>query len=298
MRIHPFITCFILISTLCASQRVLAQSGLNKNATLCNDAIVKRVGKYFKLDSNDFTYNDNTKTIPGVGDVLSETGGNIVAGVCKPWPGDTSKVIAAFAYSSNGQKYEEEQKIDIYIAIFDKKNKQISASYKYEHSLGEPGGLGSIMIDTAPYRLSSTVRAFGIDVTNRNHPPCADGGAGAERTLYVQEGKVLRPILVIDPMSKYRLIKGFNCGSPDPDSENISEDTYRSIGIADSITNGYRDIIITSKSSRDDGKHTSQRTSRHEFRYDGKYYNPVAGGLTSRCFEDYSNRVPCLVILD
>lgn len=54
-----------------------------------------------------------------------ENGGLVVAGVCKNWPGNSSRVISAFAYDA-GVEYEKQ----LLVVLVDVTGSRVIASYK------------------------------------------------------------------------------------------------------------------------------------------------------------------------
>ncbi|CAG0943519.1 hypothetical protein BROC_02322 [Candidatus Brocadiaceae bacterium] len=134
------------------SQPAYAQSESEENRRHCNPTVVQLVGKHFEL--RDFSY-PRDGMYPGV-----ENGGLIVAGVCKAWPTDDSKTIAAFAYDA-GVEYEKR----LIIALADIPKSRIIASYKGtipEDAVTEVNDY-LLRIDTARYILKrhKSLRAAG-----------------------------------------------------------------------------------------------------------------------------------------
>jgi hypothetical protein len=101
---------------------------------------------------------------------------------------------------------------------------------------------------------------------------CYPGGVGANRTLYIQEGKALKPVLHTPSMSSWSYVNGMHPGCEPYSEEQTIENTQLAIEMADSATNGYRDIVISATSSRTDGKPTGKNQFRHKLHYDGQKY--------------------------
>ena len=120
-----------------------------KDNSRCDEQLTARIGKYFNFDH--FAY-------PSV-----ENGGLLIAGVCKHWPSDQVKLITAFAYDSGDGRKVDDPFVYLLIAVIDWQKDEIVSSYKYKYYL-DPGGIKNLKIDTAPYRLSSNVTAFGLDI--------------------------------------------------------------------------------------------------------------------------------------
>ena len=162
------------------------------------------------------------------------------------------------------------------VMLLNESEQKVVASDRWE--IGEDAGMrvesGSLWIDTAPYLLAKGVRAFGVDLTSGYIPHCGDGGSGAERTLYVQQGEKLRPIFGLT-MSSWRFLQGGNprCVGSDQASEvTIIENTDLSISVAKTSTNGYRDLIVQAVSSEDTGQPKGKKSFLYKLRYDGQRY--------------------------
>lgn len=258
MRIRNVISaCLLILSAPC----VLAQAQSEVDAGRCSDATVKLVGKRFHL--HNFVY-------PVWG--ASENGGLIVAGVCKSWPKNSSREIAAFAYDEGVQH----EKL-LVVAVIDTRTNQVISSYKapIQEDASLTVGENSLRIDTARYDLTPEVRAFGIDITTSYHQGCGEGGLDTERTLYIPDHKTLRPVLRLLAISWWHFIQEGNwrCAPNVPDDvPTIIENTGLTLEMGNAVTNGYRDIIVKAHSSRDDDKPTGKRTFSYVLRYDGSQY--------------------------
>lgn len=259
MQICKRISACLLSTVIYLVPWVLAHAQPREESSLCSNANVELVGKHFHLDK--FVY-------PEWGAL--ENGGLIVAGVCKPWPTNKSRVIAAFAYNAGGE-YEK----TLVIAVIDTRTNQIVTAYKstIQEDSALTVGEKSLRIDTARYDIAPGVRAFGIDITNSYHQGCVDGGLDTERTLYVPDHKTLRPVLKLYAISYWSYIQGGNprCGAPE-DIAVIIENVGLTLEMNNAVTNGYRDIVVKGSSSRDDGKPTGKGEFSYVLRYDGSEY--------------------------
>lgn len=221
----------------------LSQAAQDDESVRCSKTIVKAVEKHFGLDS-----------------------GLIVAGACKQSPSNKQKVISAFAYDAGNEGEKT-----LLIAVIDRQSNKIDASYQYKY-VENPGGIGEVVVDTANYKLSRNVRAFGVDISPGYSHNCGDGGGGAERTLYVQEGSTLRPILYMPSMSYWMFIKGSKCPTSPDEEIVIVENIKLAIEMEDSETKGYRDIVLSATSSRTDGKPIGNGRFHYTVRYNGQQY--------------------------
>lgn len=225
---------------------------------ICTASTLGIVGKFLGID----------------GFRLERTGDDpriIAAAACKKNPAAPQITIAAVAFNDG----RDDEKATV-VALIDESKRRVIASIRGE--IGEDAGMrvdsGSLWIDTAPYTLAPGIRAFGVDLTSGYIPHCGDGGSGADRTLYVQDGKNLRPIFGLT-MSYWRFVKGGNprCMASDQTTEETEIDnTGVSINIASTVTNGYRDILVTATSSDDGGQRTKKKPFRYKVRYDGREF--------------------------
>ncbi len=197
--------------------------------------------------------------------------GVVTAAACKKNPAKPQITIAAVAYDAG-----KDDAKTLVVMLLNESEQKVVASDRWE--IGEDAGMrvesGSLWIDTAPYLLAKGVRAFGVDLTSGYIPHCGDGGSGAERTLYVQQGEKLRPIFGLT-MSSWRFLQGGNprCVGSDQASEvTIIENTDLSISVAKTSTNGYRDLIVQAVSSEDTGQPKGKKSFLYKLRYDGQRY--------------------------
>ena len=195
----------------------------------------------------------------------------IKAAACKKNPTDGRITIAAFAYDIGKQDAKA-----MVVALVDESTRDVVASFRSE--VGEDAAMrvdiGSLRIDTAAYKLAPGVRAFGIDLTSGYNPNCGGGGTGAERTLYVQDGKLLRPIFGLT-MSSWNYSKGDSprCTSDPEEADNaVIENTDFSIAVDRTLTNGYRDLIIRADSYNDGETKPKASEILYRVRYDGREY--------------------------
>ncbi len=229
----------------------------------CSESIVNLVGN--RLNASNFSYPKNGM-YPS-----AENGGVIIAGVCKVWPKDNSKTIAIFAYDA-GVEYEKR----LIVVLVDTIKGKIVATYKgaIQEDAAMTVGDNSLRIDTARYDIAPGVRAFGLDVTNSYSQGCGDGGSGPVRTLFVQDGKKIKPILEDFYISSWSYIQEgrSRCTGADAPEESLYENRGYSLSIDTTSTNGYRDLLVTETISRDDGKRTG-KPSRYKLHFDGKKYH-------------------------
>ncbi|MCK9685462.1 hypothetical protein [Scleromatobacter humisilvae] len=128
---------------------------------------------------------------------------------------------------------------------------------------------GDLAIDTAPYVLAPGVRAFGVDMSERvSH--AADGGTDLRRTLYVREGRRLRPVLKGQSMSGHWIIdlgQGLET--------RVHESFQVSLAIGPHVSHGRHDLLMTTRFERSDGKPSTRETEHITDVYDGKSYRAI-----------------------
>ncbi len=182
------------------------------------------------------------------------------ASACKTSSQDRRLTIVAVAYDA-GQDYDK----NLVVALVDTNHGAVRGAFK--GVISEDATLqvlqGSLRLDTAPYDLAPGVRAFGIDVSSgRSGPRCGEAWFGATRTLFVQEGAALRPVLNGFMLSEGRLVDGLPC-TPDA----YFETTTSTIAIASTATHGFADLVVT-----DAVDSQAARRTRTVMRYDGLTY--------------------------
>ena len=225
---------------------------------ICSDKTLRAVGRFLGIEEFD---------VPRPPDFV----GNVTAAACKSNPGKPGTVIAAVAYKAG----QDDTKA-LVIALLRESDEKVMAHHRRD--IGEDAAMrvdsGSLWIDTAAYTLSAGVRAFGLDITSGYIPHCGDGGSGAERTLYVQEGNELRPIFGLT-MSYWRFLRGGNprCGASDPELETtVIATTSLTISLSGTSTKGYRDLVVTARASVDGKVPIRKKPFRYVVRYDGREY--------------------------
>lgn len=252
---QKYITLLIAFISFGLTQSVWAQPEKQS----CSSLVVNQVGKYFGVDNFRFR---------------SDNQGRIVSGACKDWPKNKAITIAAFAYSKD---FGED--IQLVVAMVDKKGRVVSSNKGFiEEDAALTVDENSLWIDTARYDLSSSVRAFGIDITSSYMANCGDGGLGAVRTLYVQEGKKIRSVLNGLYMSNWRFVQGGNprCMSEENAAnapETVIENFGLTIEVEKTSTNGYANLLVIADSSFDNGEKSKRSPIHFELRYDGREYS-------------------------
>ncbi|HSD37307.1 MAG TPA: hypothetical protein VLC92_07340 [Rhodocyclaceae bacterium] len=250
---------FAFVSLL-VTQAAHARPTPSDDALRCSQSALTLLGKLVRVGR--FVY---------PGDAITSNGQNnveVAAATCKAWASDKSKAIAVLAYDA-GIEYEKR----LLVALVDTSKLEIVSSYQgvIEEDASLTVGPDSFRIDTARYDLAPGVRAFGFDTATSFNQGCVDGGFGPARTLFVQDGKTLRPILEGFYISSWRFIKGGpSCAQGN--REIVTEDVSFAIGITKSTTNGYANLRITSTSSYSNGERLKRKPLLYEPRYNGMNY--------------------------
>ncbi len=119
------------------------------------------------------------------------------------------------------------------------------------------------------------MRAFGLDITSGLPRGCAAGGSGARRSLFVSQGRYIRPVLQDLPMSEWNLIQRGKSACTDGSAPDltITENFSATLGMATTSTRGYRDLVVTGTASRDDGRTDERPVLRTSLKWDGRIYS-------------------------
>ena len=127
----------------------------------------------------------------------------VAASACRAAPAYHGRLVAA-AYRAG-----HEDDLLLVVAVVDAATGQVGANFKANLD-GDPAVKivsGSLWLDTAAYDLAPGVRAFGLDITSGLPRGCAGVGSGARRSLFVSQGRFIRPVLQDLPMSEWALIQ-------------------------------------------------------------------------------------------
>lgn len=224
----------------------------------CQPALVQLVSEQLKLP----------------GSMGAEAGGDsgtstVIAAACKSNPADRKQTYVALAYDTGDQDTKR-----LLLAIVE--GNRVVADYR--DKIYEDATLtlrsDSLHIDTARYMLAEGVRAFGLDVSGWASPNCGDGGLGASRSLYIQEGAHIRRVLADMRLSSWRYLQEGNdrCNPSAPaDATTVVENTRYILRVLPETSHGFRDLQVTAIATRDDGK-PSEDGGRYVLKYDGKQY--------------------------
>jgi len=210
----------------------------------------------------------------------ADPNGVVLATSCKGAPDDAKLTLAAVAWDAHAEDSK-----DLALAVIDESASTLVALLKdgIPEDASTQVNNGSLRLDTAPYVLAPGVRAFGLDVFQTNGS-CGEGGSGPLRTLYVREGRTLRPVLADLPVSEYWYVRGNQrrCTSSQKEADTaILEDFAVTISVGAPGKGGWRDLVLTATSRRSD--HRPGRTPlRVTVPYDGQAYPLQAFDKTYR----------------
>lgn len=224
------------------------------NEGKCTEAAYAVVGKHLKIE--EFA--------------SRRQGGSVIAESCKTLPDDGDLMLSVFAYDAGVENQKQ-----IIVAIINKKSKRVVSTYKKdvdEDAITEVGEY-SLKLDTAPYQLAADMRAYGVRFrSSARGASCGEARSGDELTLFVPEGRNLRPVLSLD-MYQQRLIQGCIGAATGSD---IWREANLAIDIADSVSNGFHDLRVIARINVDGNVEPPPRVKitvqRHILRYDGKSY--------------------------
>lgn len=221
----------------------------------CNPSLVELVGKHFNIAN--FAY-PKDGMYPSV-----ENGGIIISGVCKPWPNDQAKTIAAFAFDA-GVEYEKQ----LIIALVDTAQGRLIASDKSSIDVDAATEVDSysLALDTARYVLADNIRAFGLRMHTSKERCTYDGGDDDALTLFVVDSESLRPVFGFR-MSHWKYGRGNRCGGV---KEVVRKDANLFVSVEPTVSKGFADLLITAKAN------VGSKPLRVKIQYDGKQYKTDA----------------------
>jgi len=194
----------------------------------------------------------------------------VAAAACRAAPAYHGRLVAA-AYRSG-----HDDDLQLVVAVIDSATGQVGPSFKADLDSDPAVRIvsGSLWLDTAAYPLAPGVRAFGLDVTTGLPHGCAGVGSGARRTLFVSQGRFIRPVLQDLPMSEWALIQRgqSQCTDSSAPELTITENFTATLGLAPTSTRGYRDLVVTGTAARDDGRVDERPPFRAVLKWDGRIY--------------------------
>ncbi|HHX4059987.1 MAG: multidrug ABC transporter ATPase [Burkholderia contaminans] len=232
------------------------------NSQACSDETVTAVARWAGIASARIATRDADRLV--------------VASACKVMPNAPETTIAAVAFDSlpKSKNPDESSKLQVVALVEGVKVVAADRSVIQEDAAIQIGE-NSYRIDTAPYRLSPDVRAFGVVFSSTAHgPSCPDAYMENELTLWIREGARVRPVFGTN-LNGWVATTGTACG---PDTSDLrSESARMTIAVEKTSHNGFADLSITAhvmnaESNDDKQPDAGKRTVRTVVKYDGKSY--------------------------
>lgn len=180
--------------------------------------------------------------------------GEVIDLTCKAHPMNAEQIIVALFHDLPDQAVvDNSPRKGFVIAVFDLKHRKILREYR--ENFEEDGSTRisefSLKLDTARYKLTPSVRAFGVRMNIGHSPRYAEGGESDYLSLFVEEGKTLRPVLKNMAMTKWRIIDdGYQCLA-DTELACTIENKKISLSLAPTSTNGWRDLDVITTTNVD-----------------------------------------------
>lgn len=172
--------------------------------------------------------------------------GEVIDLVCKAHPLHPEQTIVALFHDLKDKQGEfvENQK-GFVLAVIDAKRRILHSLYR--DAIGEDATTRisqfSLQLDTARYNLAPGVRALGVRMNIGYGPRCAEGGESNYLSLFVEEGKQLKPVLKDLPMSMWTITEGSNgCGYSD--TAYTMDSVALTLTLSATVTNGWRDLEV------------------------------------------------------
>jgi hypothetical protein len=179
-----------------------------------------------------------------------------ITAACKRSPVDRDVTIVVAAYARG-----EDDKNEI-VALVDTRSYKVHATFTGVIAEDATTRVGSFGIDTARYQLAPGVRAFGVDFHSQAYVSnAAEFRREVERTLFIQDGPRLRPVLERFALTTWNAI---------PDTGGSGELSHWTIAVAPTRSHGLADLVVT-RSTDPDLSATPLRT-RAVLHFDGKSY--------------------------
>jgi hypothetical protein len=232
------------------------------NSRPCGDDIVTAVARWAGITNARLATRDTNRLV--------------VASACKVMPNAPETTIAAVAFDSLPKSKNPDDSEKLRVVALVEGGKVVAADRSViQEDAAIQIGENSYRIDTAPYRLSPDVRAFGVVFSSTAHgPSCPDAYTENELTLWIREGARIRPVFGTN-LNGWVATTGTACG---PDTNDLRSESARlTIAVEKTSHNGFADLSITAHvmnadSNDDKQPDAGKRTVHTVVKYDGKTY--------------------------
>ncbi|OLL27365.1 multidrug ABC transporter ATPase [Burkholderia sp. SRS-W-2-2016] len=205
----------------------------------------------------------------------NKPGGVLAATACKAMPNSPGTTIAAVAFDTNFDHADGEDGDHIKQVIALVQGGKVIAANRSFVEEDAATHFGSYRIDTAPYLLSPSVRAFGVVFDSDTvGPSCPDAAAEHELTLWVRKEDDLVPVFGTN-LYGWVTVDNLSCG---PGIEGArSESAHMTIAIERTSSHGFADLSLTAQITQTQLKKgnyvdTGKRIVRKVLKYDGTSY--------------------------
>ncbi|MGP6419231.1 hypothetical protein ACTZGP_10705 [Pseudomonas putida] len=194
---------------------------------------------------------------------------------CNVWPAFPSQAISVKSTYLADSGGDDAGAFDLDLALLNASNAKPIATYRKPGAYNSDAvRLDDVRIDTARYRLTPDIRAFGLRA-KFVHSSHAIPYEKTDLALYVREGDSLRPVLE-------GLVVFKDNGEFADDCEGYSKKIRRTLEIAPTSHNGFADLIVTTSGSKMKNtrsgsqcvsKTTELKKKQITLTYDGQQYN-------------------------
>lgn len=246
----------LLLTLACASPVAWATTSPQP----CSDAAISAVARWAGVQGKLVSWD--------------EKGGLIGAAACKPLPDAPGTTIAAIAFDTEleGPTQGDGNKLQVIALVEDG---QVVAAHRSRIEEDATTAVGRYEIDTARYHLAPGVRAFGtVFYSHALGSRCGDANTSRELTLWVREGRQLRPVLGTNLWGWVSIV-----GTPCMMDEELqrSQEAELSLAVEKTSSHGFADLALSARVTEHEARHGTrserrQRRVRTVLRYDGQSY--------------------------
>jgi hypothetical protein len=201
--------------------------------------------------------------------------GNVVASACKLWPYKPHLLIAVVVFDES-KEFEKQ----LVIALIDRRTGRVNSNFRSAtpddnfYKIDDH----SFVIDTSPFQLAKSTRAFGVRFRNAAVGPSSPDQTASEFfTLYIPSGASIAPVYSI-ALSQQMALRGV-ISTMYPGA--VWEDAEISLATTKKLSNGLLDIeakakisVVANDLDDVDFKDRKNRIETQILRFDGRKYRP------------------------